>query len=174
MSCRWKHLKDQHICVTWELPWRFQASLKFWWAVPQWPMGEEGPCQMACFSARSPAVYSFLWWSWSWLHWYLRPDNGNQMSLLNQARKRVVIKNRALSPLTHHYLRGSPSLKLKGLKQTQESHTWWWYFLFKSWKCISWLQPQANKRECYWSYKEYFGERTPKLLKKPLLAEQRL
>lgn len=128
MSCRWKHLEDQHICVTWELPWRFQASSKFWWAVPQWPMGEEGPCQMACFSARSPAVYSFLWWSWSWLHCYLQPDNGNQMSLLNQAGKRVVIKNRALSPLTHHYLRGSPSLKLKDLNQTQESHTWWWYF----------------------------------------------
>lgn len=93
-----RHLKDQHFCVTSEPPWCFQASSKFWWAVPQWPMGEGSPCQMACFSARFiKAVYSFLWWSWSWLRWNLWPDNGNQMSVLNQARKRVVIKNSSLS-----------------------------------------------------------------------------
>lgn len=96
--------------------------------------GKGRPCQMACFLARSQAVYNFLWWSWSWLHWYLWLDNGNQMSLLNQDRKRVVIKNRALSPSTHHYLRGS--FKLKGLEQTKKSHTQRLDFCSK---CITWL-----------------------------------
>jgi len=135
-------------------------------------MREGRPCQMACFSARSQAVYNFLWWSWSWLHWYLRLDNGNQMSLLNQDRKRVVIKNRALSPLTHHYLRGSPSFKLKGLDQTKESHTWWRYFCSSHENASVGYSLRLTKENTIWVIKYTFGKRTPKLWKSNFLPNR--